>query len=934
MQHWWQIATRNWRTRLGRTALTVVSIALGVGVVVWVTCCYESVRRGVTEVVLQWIGRSHVVVESSAGVWAVFDADVEDLVKTVPGISHVTTHTQEYVMAAAAASPADEGPNGHAPASQPSDADYLRIEVVGVIPDRERLFRTYKLAEGRFLDPSDAGAVVVESQIARLFDVGLGETIFLRHLEEPNPPRAFTIVGIVDRRRASANQAMMAWARLGDVQTLCKLPNQIKAIDVIVADPTVENIRRIADRISILLEQRETELESSWTKPRLKVQTTEAQHKKLGAAQSLLQFIMMLLSCVVLLTAFFIMAATMSMGVTERITELGILRCIGMTRWQLSGLVLLQTLPLGLVGTILGLPLGLALQWLTFQAVPDYLGQFVYAPWGMALAAVGGIATTLFGAAVPAVRALRISPVEATRTAGDPRLIRWVWGFAALGLVLIAAHVIIGRMMVSEASMLLDIQAIAGIALLYIGCALIVPAVVLVLGRAVVAVAARVLGLRPQLLGDEIARSPFRSAAICCGLMVGLSLIVGLVVWGESVKRGWQFPKEFPDALLYSYSPLPLDKVRALRDSEGIAEFTVTDDFPFSLKPPTRNPLLQTFSVMERFSRFLAIDPDTGLAIVRLSFLEGDEHTARADLERGGHVLITREFSQAQKKGVGDKVTIWVGSKKATFTISGVVASPGLDIAISFFNAGTYFQTYSVGAMIGTLADAERLFNRKHGKLILFNFDLPPGDGASKYYEDAPTFGGQTEMGAQGLPTFALGPGKVVGDGPEEQVVNRMLERLDFPPKAFVTARELKQQIDRNISRVTLLLSVIPVVALLIAAFGLGNLMAANVASRYRELAILRAIGVTKNQMSRMVLGEALVLAIFGSALGLGLGLLLGRTSNAITELIWGFRPDFSVPWQLAGAGAALATLLCMLAAVLPARYAGRSNIVAALSEA
>ena len=84
MQHWLQIATRSWRTKLGRTALTIVAIALGVGVVVWVTCCYESVRRGVNEVVLKWIGRSHVVVESSAGVWAVFDADVEDLVKTVP----------------------------------------------------------------------------------------------------------------------------------------------------------------------------------------------------------------------------------------------------------------------------------------------------------------------------------------------------------------------------------------------------------------------------------------------------------------------------------------------------------------------------------------------------------------------------------------------------------------------------------------------------------------------------------------------------------------------------------------------------------------------------------------------------------------------------------------------------------------------------------
>ena len=920
MQHWLQIATRSWRTKLGRTALTTMSIALGVGVVVWVTCCYESVRRGVNEVVLQWIGRSHVVVESSAGVWAVFDDDVEDLVKTVPGISHLTTYTREFVEAAAPPSPTDE--------------DYIRIEVTGVIPDRELLFRTYKLPEGRFLRPSDSGAIVIERQIARRFKVGLGQTILLRHHEAPNPPRTFTIVGIVDRRRASDNQAPMAWAKLGDVQTLCKLPSKIKAVDIIVTDPTVENIRRIAAQISTLLEKREAGSESGWITPKLKVQTTEAQHKKLGAAQSLLQFIMMLLSCVVLLTAFFIMSATMSMGVTERITELGVLRCIGMTRRQLAGLVLLQTLPLGIAGTLLGLPLGLALQWLTLQAVPDYLGQFVYAPWGMALAATGGIATTLFGAAVPAVRALRISPVEATRTAGDPRLLRWVWGFAVWGLVMIAAHVLIRRMMTGEVSMLLNVQAIASIAFLYLGCALIVPAIVLALGRAVVAVAARLLGLRPQLLGDEIARTPFRSAAICCGLMVGLSLIVGLVVWGESVKRGWQFPKEFPDALLYSYAPLPLAKVQALRDTEGVAEFTVTDDFPFSLRPPTKKPLWQRFSVVEKFSRFLAIDPDTGLAIVRLLFLEGDERTARADLQRGGHVLVTREFAQAQQKGLGDKVTIWVGSKKARFTIAGVVASPGLDIAISFFNAGTFFQTYAVGAMIGTLSDAERIFNRKYGKLILFNFDLPPSDNATTDYADSTAIDEQTLTDAQGRPTFAFGPGPVAGDGPEEQVVNRMLKQLGYPPKAFVTARQLKQQIDRNISRVTLLLSAIPIVALLIAAFGLGNLMAANVASRSREMAVLRAIGVTKSQMSRMVLAEALVLAIFGSALGLGLGLLLGRTSNAMTELIWGFRPEFTIPWQLAGAGAALATILCMIAALLPARYASRSNIVAALSEA
>ena len=63
--------------------------------------------------------------------------------------------------------------------------------------------------------------------------------------------------------------------------------------------------------------------------------------------------------------------------------------------------------------------------------------------------------------------------------------------------------------------------------------------------------------------------------------------------------------------------------------------------------------------------------------------------------------------------------------RRETFRIAGVIASPGLDIAISFFNAGTYFQSYAVGAIICTLDDADRLFGRRSGKLMLFNFDLP-----------------------------------------------------------------------------------------------------------------------------------------------------------------------------------------------------------------
>ncbi len=78
MRHWLQLGTRNWRTRPARAALAALAITLGVAVVVWVTCCYESVRVSVTKAVLDWIGRSHIMVEPRAGVWGCFSQDLAD----------------------------------------------------------------------------------------------------------------------------------------------------------------------------------------------------------------------------------------------------------------------------------------------------------------------------------------------------------------------------------------------------------------------------------------------------------------------------------------------------------------------------------------------------------------------------------------------------------------------------------------------------------------------------------------------------------------------------------------------------------------------------------------------------------------------------------------------------------------------------------------
>ncbi|MCA9256080.1 MAG: ABC transporter permease, partial [Phycisphaerales bacterium] len=948
-----QIATRNWQTRPGRTGLAVLSVTLGVAVVVWVTCCYESVRRGVTDVVLQWIGRSHVIIEPSAGVWGLIPDDVTDLVRDIPGVEHVTTRTREYVEVA-------PGPQTSTPIPDNKWAD---IEVTGVDPGMEPQFRSYHMREGRFLEPDDKNAIVIERLLADEFRLGVGDTILMRDNDAPKLVEPFTIVGVIDRRRASLNQAMMTWTRLDAVQRIVKIPGKIKGIDIIASDPTIGNIQRIAAEARRRIDDRAEALQAKGETPdAIEINTTEAQHKKLDAAKGLLQFIMLLLSCVVLLTAFFIILATMSMGVSERIAELGLLRCVGVTRAQLTGFILIQTLPLGIVGTMLGVPIGLAFQWLTLRAAPDYLGVFAVSDWGMLLAIFGGLGTTLLGAAVPAISAFEVSPIEASRASSRTSRRRWIWIVGAVGAMALVAHELVNRSLPAHGEGAFDAQSIASVILLYFGAALLVPPVIAVAGRIAIHIAAIMLRLRPQLLGDEIVRAPFRAGAISAALMVGLSMIVGLVVWGESVKQGWRFPSEFPDALLYTYKAVPLKKAQALENTPGVkpGEFTVTDDFAFSLRKPRDNVFMNLFSGADSLSRCLAIDTETGFRIVKLTFLEGNEEDARRRLNEGGHILVTREFAKAQKKHLDDKVGIWVAiapSKAAevrkalgdkarvirsgdyyyrreTFRIAGVIASPGLDIAISFFNAGTYFQSYAVGAIICTLDDADRLFGRRSGKLMLFNFDLPEHVAARVQSDSSQTIRPQkmteTEAGRQ---TFALGGGPIPGDGPEEKVINTMLEKLNWPVKAFVTARELKQKIDDNINRVTLLLSVIPFAGLLIAALGLGNLMAANVASRAKHLAVLRAIGVTRGQVLRMIVGEALVLALIGGGLGLGLGFVLGQTSNRMTALLSGFEPSFSIPWALVGYGALAATALCILAAVLPAMRASRANVVAALSD-
>jgi len=933
MRHWSQIGTRNWRAKPGRTLLATGAVAIGVAVVVWVTGCFESVRRSITEVVLEWIGRSHVMVESLEGRWGLFNESLAGRVAALPEVAEVTVRTMELIEAA-------PGASGEAGAS------FSDVEITGIDPVRELLFRTHVIVAGRWLRPDDRGAVVAEAALARQWSVPVGGELQLRRAGSNDPPKAVTVVGLIERRRATPNQLPMLWTSIGDVQRLCQLPGRIKGLDIQLKDATPAGIRRGEEAVRRLAQQHQKEYPEA-----LKVATTEAQRAKLAVAQGLLRFVLMLSASVLLLTALFIIAATMGMGVVERVTQIGLLRCVGVTRAQVAATVLVEALPVGAAGVAIGVPAGCALLWLTVRLAGNYLGSFMVSMPGLWLAVGGGLATALLGAALPALRALGVSPVEASRPLAHPMQRRRLAAAAVAGGALLAARHLIPAVAADSEATSFDAPAIASVALLYGGYALLAPLIVWSVGRIVLQGVARLLGLQPELLGDEIHKSPWRSAAVCCSLMVGLSMIVGLAVWARSVKSGWRFPREFPEALVYSWSPVPYERVPAARGVAGVKDLVAADEFHVSFRKPrtAKRSLLNALGDLmptDKFSRFVAVDPRELPTALSLTYLEGRESEALAMLERGGSVLVTRELAQAQGRGVGDRITVYYNDEGFDFTIAGVIAAPALDIAVNFFNATEYFQIYSVGTVFGTREDAARLFNRRFAKLIVFNFDTAAlsaqttgGAGASGGPDVASQSPGargrerpEAETPQSRNPLFDPDSSVRVTSDQEQAVVDQIKDRLGGPgPWAFATAAQLKRQIDDNLDRVTLLLSTAPLVGLLVAALGVGNLMMANVASRRRQLAVLRAVGATRGQVLRMVVGEALVLGVVGSGMGAALGVQLAQTSNAFAEALAGVRPELVIPWRLLGIAAATVCLLCAAAGLVPARIAARDNVVAAL---
>lgn len=943
MRHWSQLAIRNWRAKRVRTGGAILAIALGAAAVVWVTCCFESVRRTVMTWAGGYVGRSHVVIESPLGKYDNIPQELTARVAGVEGVAHVVPRLVQRLRG----QPVKALPPGGSRGKLHWTDENPEIDFHGIDIDREPLVRDYVIARGRMLNREDRLACVLEEDFAAENGVGPGDGLLVwGGARKGDDPQEFEIVGTVKRRRIARFQKAMALMPLSVLQQINVKQGLLTAVDVVLHDGSIEGVRKAMPLIRAAVARRSRNAN---------VTSTETRLEQIARAQDQQEFVLVLLSSVAMLTALFIILSTLSIGLIERIGQLGLMRCIGMTGMQLAILVLVEVLPLGLLGIGLGIPIGLGLTALTVWLVPDYVGTFSISWNGIRLAILAGFATICVAALLPALATLRVSPLEAAHPQARPAR-RWLLFLAAGGSVLTLAawylvvegapaslhplvaplyhalHALTGFELslhgVRRSPRFLD-MAIVAVVLLYIGYALIAPLLVWMIGTPAVWLVSRLTHVRFRLLQDQVGHAAWRSAGICCGLMVGLSLIVGLVTFSESFTSGWKFPSKFPEAYIFSFEQMDPDPHTVVRKVEGVRDYTAANIVNVIVE---EQPVFMK-KVYLSVTWFLGVEPDSFLDLVRLEFKEGDADTAKALLNQGDHVLIAADFARARNKKVGDPVRVFLGEgqKYHTFKVAGVIDSPALDIAAGYFQASSEAKVAAVGSVIGTRKDMARYFDVRGTNLILLNFDLPPTPQPAGW----PPPRGSAEAAAAGLSDSAYDERLSLErrwDRQREEKVLRDIARGMGRPQAYSgTARELKDEIDAQLRTGTRILTAVPTVALLVAAVGVANLMTANVASRARQLAILRAVGATRGLVLRMVVGEGLVIGVLGSALGLALGLHMAWNTTVLTERMWGLQVAINLPWGYVAVAALLTIGLCVLAGILPARHASRTNVVDAL---
>lgn len=381
----------------------------------------------------------------------------------------------------------------------------------------------------------------------------------------------------------------------------------------------------------------------------------------------------------------------------------------------------------------------------------------------------------------------------------------------------------------------------------------------------------RVFGPVGRMAERNALRNPRRTGATGAALMIGLALVACLSVVGSSMVASAtdELDKTVgADFIIESGTGQPIVPLAqaALEKSPGIAHVTEYKIVATKLTTPDGKTVDEDLS---------AADP-TYAKDLRRETVAGELSAAYGK----DSMSVGETFADKHGVEVGDELTAaFKGGKSAELTVAAITSD---DVAVD------------KGSKYISIATAERY--------------LP----AAKMPKNMIMF-----AAAQ--------------DGKEKEAYAALKDSLAAYPQYKVQDQtDFKQDLKDQIGQLLNIVYGLLALAIIVAVLGVVNTLALSVVERTREIGLLRAIGLSRRQLRRMIRLESVVIALFGALLGLGLGMGWGTAAQKVLALEG--LGVLEIPWPTIIGVFVASAFVGLFAALVPAFRAGRMNVLNAIA--
>ena len=789
-----RIAWSNLRSASGRLSAAMIAIAVSVAFIVAALLFSQAFGDTLrNQVQAEWAG-ADVAVTAAASEDPAAAADeasplTESMRQTVADVEGVESAqlTESAFVAVEAGSTSVTGSATNLPQGQFDTVD-------GSVPDSN-------------------DELMLREADAKTLGVGVGDTITLGEFDGPGHSAAgpsYTVSGIMP---GSSSAGMNLY--LTD-DGLATAPGEL----------VPDSIRVVADDGSdrtALAEAVESALADAGADVSVRTvdQVVEEQIESLSKTSDMLSTIGIAFGLLAAGVAALVISNTFNVLVASRTRVLALFRAIGASRSQVRGAAVVESLSLGAVGSVLGVGLGLLIGWGLSTVVrafwmPEF-AQMSSSATAFVVGPVVGILVTLAAGLIPAIRASRVSPIEALRPvdvpAAAPR-IRWVR--LSLSLVLGIGGIALCLLGTTSQSVLFGIVGcFALFVALLVGAKVFVPPLVALFAAAVGLITRRSPAVK--LAGRSASTAGGRTASTTGALLIGITLVTAVVVGSSSLQRTLE---------LATAEDTPVDLVVSAAGQDGADDAKIASVLEDS-------PIVEERMNIPAPTASVSVGGTDGSGDVAITSAEAaaDSPVLRSDgydVDEGTILLdpTTVGLDEADSDVDGQSATVRLGDQNLDLTIETSFDVP----------AGTALVS---GTDAKTLEEAA-------------------GDDAAEQ-------------------TWA----KIADDASTSQIEALTSELDAVGASADATAAQYRADFASLFQVALSVVLGLLAAAVVIAVIGVSNTLTLSVIERRREGALLRALGFTRAAMSRMITIESLLMTVIALIVGAGVGTFFGWVGTA-----------------------------------------------------